>query len=81
MKLKDPFAGLEGFPQLTGEQVAVSQDSFARQAIEAADLVYPLSQVTAAVEPKVVVVKSREPFVGLTGFPQLIGEQVTVSHV
>ncbi len=80
VKFSDPFAGLAGFPQLTIEQVAVSHDPLARHAIEGAERVYPLLQVTEADDPYVVVVKFRDPFVGLTGFPQLTIEQVAVCH-
>ena len=51
VKFSDPFAGLAGFPQLTIEQVAVSHDPLARHAIEGAERVYPLLQVTAADDP------------------------------
>ena len=81
VKSKDPFVGLTGVPQLTGEQVAVSHAPLARHAIEFVDLIYPELQVTEANDSKVVVVKLSEPFVGLTGFPQLIGEQVAASQL
>ena len=41
---------------------------------------YPVLQVTEADDAKVVVVKSSDPFVGLTGFPQLTIEQVADSQ-
>ncbi len=81
MKFRDPFVGLTGFPQLIIEQVAVSQDPLARHATEVTERVYPGLQVTDAEDPKIVVVKSKDPLDGLTGVPQLTGEQVAASHV
>ena len=77
VKSSDPFVGLTGLSQLTGEQVAVSQYPLARHAIEFVDSVYPVSHVTDAVDPKVVVVKSSDPWAGLTRPPQFTGVQVT----
>ena len=62
-------------------QVEVSHAPLARHAMEAAERVYPVSQVTEAEAPNVVEVKFKDPFVGLAGVPQLTGEQVGVSHV
>ena len=79
-KFRDPFVGLAGVPQLTGEQVAVSHAPLAWQAIAFVDLIYPELQVTVAGAPKVVAVKFNEPFAGLTGVPQLTIEQVADSQ-
>ena len=51
VKLMEPFVGLTGFPQLTIEQVGVSHEPLARHAMEAAERVYPVLQVTAADDP------------------------------
>ena len=70
-----------GVPQFTGVQVTSSHVLSARHKIEGVESLYPLSHVTVAEDPKVVAVKLREPFIGLTGFPQLTGKQVATSQV
>ncbi len=70
-----------GVPQFTGVQVTSSHVLFARHKMEGVESLYPLSHVTVAEEPNVVVVKLKDPFIGLTGLPQLTGEQVAVSQV
>ena len=80
VKFSDPFVGLTGVPQLTGEQVAVAHAPLARHAIVEAERLYPLLQVTEAEAPYVVVVKFKDPFEGSRGVPQLINVQVADSH-
>ena len=48
--------------------------------MEEVEPVYPALHVTEAEEPNVVVVKFRDPLLGLTGLPHSTGEQVTPSQ-
>jgi hypothetical protein len=53
-------------------QPVVSQLPVSRQLIFVLFAAYPLSQTTAAVDPNVVVVKFKAPFVTFSGDPQSV---------